>query len=54
MFGLMMAGPILNQAMQMAQQMQQQGSEGASASQGGGGDPAQKLFHQILQQEKQG
>jgi hypothetical protein len=52
MFGLMMAGPILNQAMQTVQQAKQEGSEGASASQGG--DPAQKLFHQILQQEKQG
>ena len=50
MLGLMMAGPILNQAMQMVQQMQQQGSEGASASQGG--DPAQKLFEAVLQEQK--
>jgi hypothetical protein len=48
MLGLMMAGPILNEVMQ---KMQQQGSEGAGASQGGQ-DPGQKLFEAVLQEQK--
>jgi hypothetical protein len=51
MLGLMMAGPILNEVMQKMQQ--QQGSEGADASQGGQ-DPGQKLFEQVLQGEQKG
>jgi hypothetical protein len=44
----MAAGPVLNEVMQ---KMQQQGSEGAGASQGGQ-DPGQKLFEQVLQEQK--